>query len=46
MKVNDHGYVNDAIHCSSVDITRPESPPHGHLRGSNEYIREFFSPIF
>ncbi|XP_063706703.1 sodium-independent sulfate anion transporter [Culicoides brevitarsis] len=34
----DHGYVNDAVHCSSIDITVPETPPHGHLRGSNEFI--------
>lgn len=36
----EHGYVNDAIHCSSIDITNPETTPHGHLRGSNEFIRE------
>lgn len=36
----EHGYVNDAIHCSSIDITNPETTPHGDLRGSNEYIRE------
>lgn len=36
----EHGYVNDAIHCSSIDITNPETTPHGHLRGSNEFICE------
>lgn len=40
MKETLEGYVNDAINCSSIDITNPETTPHGHLRGSNEYIRE------
>uniref|UniRef100_A0A336L6S7 CSON004155 protein n=1 Tax=Culicoides sonorensis TaxID=179676 RepID=A0A336L6S7_CULSO len=35
---HEHSYVNDAVHCSSIDITNGETPPHGHLRGSNEFI--------
>lgn len=37
------GYINDALHCSSIDITVPnEELPHGGLKGSNEYIRKYF----
>lgn len=35
----DHSYINDALHCSSIDITVPQNElPHGGLKGSNEFI--------
>ncbi|XP_053688571.1 sodium-independent sulfate anion transporter [Sabethes cyaneus] len=34
----DGSYVNEAMNCSSVDITVPNGEPHGGLTGSNEFI--------
>lgn len=35
------GYVNDALACSSLDITMPkEGIPHGSQSGSDEFICE------
>lgn len=35
----DGAYINDALKCSSLNISNPkEDEPHGGLKGSNEYI--------
>lgn len=35
------GYVNDALTCSSLDITNPKDAiPHGSQSGSDEFICE------
>lgn len=31
-------YVNDALTCSSLDITSPKEIPHGSQSGSDEFI--------
>lgn len=36
------GYVNDALTCSSLDITDPKEIPHGSQSGSDEFICEFW----
>lgn len=36
------GYVNDALTCSSLDITNPKDAiPHGSQSGSDEFICEY-----
>lgn len=36
------GYVNDALTCSSLDITNPKDGiPHGSQSGSDEFICEY-----
>lgn len=38
----DNGYVNEGLDVSTLDITVPGGdPPHGGLKGSNEYICKF-----
>lgn len=34
---SDGAYINDALKCSSLNISK-EDEPHGGLKGSNEYI--------
>lgn len=34
------GYINDALACSSLDITKA-GIPHGSQSGSDEYIRKY-----
>lgn len=41
MKKDNGGYINDALKCSSIDITNSNDEPHGGLKGSNEYIRKY-----
>lgn len=37
------GYVNDALACSSLDITNPKGEiPHGSQSGSDEFICKLF----
>lgn len=39
-KLGEAGYVNDALTCSSLDITSPKDIPHGSQSGSDEFICE------
>lgn len=45
-EMGEGGYVNDALTCSSLDITSPKEIPHGSQSGSDEFICELNSASF